>query len=96
MFVSIRFVELTKAYELLSDPERKLKYDNYGITEESLNFQQKHDYSQYNRYRTYPPYPLPGVANLLLVRYLVRYLPTYNIGRYLPYLTVGTLQTYIS
>jgi DnaJ family protein C protein 16 len=44
-----RFVELTRAYELLSDPERKLKYDNYGITEESLNFQQKHDYSQYNR-----------------------------------------------
>lgn len=45
-----RFVELTTAYELLSDPERKLKYDNYGITEESLNFQQKHDYSQYNRF----------------------------------------------
>ena len=46
---SDRFVEMTKAYEILSDPERKLKYDNYGITEDTPNFNKKHDYSQYNR-----------------------------------------------
>ena len=44
-----RFVDLTKAYEILSDPERKLNYDNYGITEDSPNFKKKHDYAQYNR-----------------------------------------------
>jgi len=47
---SDRFVEMTKAYEILSDPERKLKYDNYGITEDTPNFNKKHDYSQYNRF----------------------------------------------
>jgi len=45
-----RFVDLTKAYEILSDPERKLNYDNYGITEDSPNFKKKHDYAQYNRF----------------------------------------------
>ena len=43
------FVRLTKAYELLSDPERRRMYDNHGVTEDSPNFNKKHDYSQYNR-----------------------------------------------
>lgn len=44
-----RFIEITKAYELLSDPDRRKQYDNHGITEDSPNFRQKHDYSQYGR-----------------------------------------------
>lgn len=31
-----KFVEITKAYELLSDPERRRKFDIHGITEESV------------------------------------------------------------
>ncbi|XP_014209177.1 dnaJ homolog subfamily C member 16 [Copidosoma floridanum] len=31
-----KFVEITKAYELLSDPERRRKFDNHGITEEGI------------------------------------------------------------
>ncbi|XP_043269682.1 dnaJ homolog subfamily C member 16 [Venturia canescens] len=30
-----KFVEITRAYELLSDPERRRKYDNHGLTEEN-------------------------------------------------------------
>ncbi|KAK0166405.1 hypothetical protein PV328_004828 [Microctonus aethiopoides] len=29
-----KFVEITRAYELLSDPERRRKFDNHGLTEE--------------------------------------------------------------
>ena len=45
-----KFVRLTKAYELLSDPERRRMYDNHGVTEDTPNFNKKHDYSQYNRH----------------------------------------------
>jgi len=45
-----RFVDLTNAYNILSDPQRKLNYDNYGITEDAPNFNKKHDYAQYNRF----------------------------------------------
>jgi len=45
-----KFVELTKAYEIISDPERRRLFDNHGVTEDTPNFNQKHDYSQYNRY----------------------------------------------
>ena len=45
-----KFVKLTKAYELLSDPERRRMYDNHGVTEDTPNFNKKHDYSQYNRH----------------------------------------------
>ena len=45
-----KFVQLTKAYELLSDPERRRNYDNHGVTEDTPNFNKKHDYSQYNRF----------------------------------------------
>ena len=33
-----KFVEINRAYELLSDPERRKEYDNYGITEDTPNF----------------------------------------------------------
>ncbi|XP_066588233.1 dnaJ homolog subfamily C member 16 [Prorops nasuta] len=36
-----KFVEITKAYELLTDPERRKKFDNYGITEEGLPRQRR-------------------------------------------------------
>ena len=44
------FVRLTNANELLSDPERKRKYDDYGVTEDSTNLTSimKHDYSRNN------------------------------------------------
>jgi len=45
-----RFVDLTRSYEILSDPRRKLQYDNHGITEDAPNFNKRHDYAQYNRY----------------------------------------------
>ena len=41
-----------RAYELLSDPERRRLFDNHGITEDTPNFRQRHDYSQYNRFDT--------------------------------------------
>ena len=45
-----KFVLITRAYELLSDPERRRNYDNHGVTEDTPNFNKKHDYSQYNRF----------------------------------------------
>ena len=45
-----QFVKLTKAYDLLSDPDRRRNYDNHGVTEDTPNFNKKHDYSQYNRH----------------------------------------------
>ena len=33
-----KFVAINRAYELLSDPERRKEYDNYGITEDTPNF----------------------------------------------------------
>ena len=48
--VQDKFVEISKAYDLLNDPDRRRGYDNYGITEDTPNFRQKHDYSQYNRF----------------------------------------------
>jgi DnaJ homolog subfamily C member 16 len=45
-----KFVEINRAYELLSDPERRKEYDNYGITEDTPNFRKRHDYAQYGRF----------------------------------------------
>ncbi|XP_076277209.1 dnaJ homolog subfamily C member 16 l(3)80Fg [Lasioglossum baleicum] len=42
-----KFVEITKAYEILTDPERRKKFDNHGITEESIP-RQRRDSSQFN------------------------------------------------
>ena len=42
-----KFVRLTKAYDLISDPERRRMYDNHGVTEDTPNFNKKHDYNQY-------------------------------------------------
>ncbi|XP_040568648.1 dnaJ homolog subfamily C member 16 [Lepeophtheirus salmonis] len=48
-----RFVEITQAYELLSDPDRRRQYDNYGVTEDTPNFRKKHDYSTYERFEPF-------------------------------------------
>ena len=48
--VSITACVTSRAYELLSDPERRRLFDNHGITEDTPNFRQRHDYSQYNRF----------------------------------------------
>ncbi|RLU16233.1 hypothetical protein DMN91_011993 [Ooceraea biroi] len=42
-----KFVEITKAYELLTDPERRRKFDNHGITDEGLP-RQRRDNSHFN------------------------------------------------
>lgn len=42
-----KFVEITKAYELLTDPERRRKFDNHGITEEGIP-RQRRDSSHFN------------------------------------------------
>ncbi|XP_064461330.1 dnaJ homolog subfamily C member 16-like [Ornithodoros turicata] len=47
---SEKFIEVTKAYELLTDPERKENFDKYGHTEDSPNFRRQPDYSQFNRF----------------------------------------------
>ncbi|XP_057336763.1 dnaJ homolog subfamily C member 16 [Microplitis mediator] len=39
-----KFVEITKAYELLSDPERRRKFDNHGITEEHISRPKQSNY----------------------------------------------------
>ncbi|XP_063974734.1 dnaJ homolog subfamily C member 16 [Diachasmimorpha longicaudata] len=41
-----KFVEITKAYELLSDPERRRNFDNHGITEEGSKFRQERSHFQ--------------------------------------------------
>ncbi len=33
-----KFIEINTAYELLSDPDRRRKFDNHGITEDTPNF----------------------------------------------------------
>ncbi|XP_015605119.1 dnaJ homolog subfamily C member 16 isoform X2 [Cephus cinctus] len=42
-----KFVEITRAYELLTDPERRRKFDNHGITEEGMP-RQRRDNSHFN------------------------------------------------
>ncbi|CAL7950285.1 unnamed protein product [Xylocopa violacea] len=42
-----KFVQITKAYEILTDPERRKKFDNHGITEESIP-RQRRDNSHFN------------------------------------------------
>ncbi|XP_043787548.1 dnaJ homolog subfamily C member 16 [Apis laboriosa] len=42
-----KFVEITKAYEILTDPERRKKFDNHGITEENIS-RQRRDNSHFN------------------------------------------------
>lgn len=50
-----KFVEIKKAYELLSDNERRNAYDLRGVThEDAFNSRSGHDYSQYGRFATDP------------------------------------------
>ncbi|CAG0880674.1 unnamed protein product [Darwinula stevensoni] len=45
-----KFVEITKAYELLSDPARRKKFDDHGITEDTSNLDERPDYSKFHRF----------------------------------------------
>ncbi|XP_066997779.2 dnaJ homolog subfamily C member 16 [Anabrus simplex] len=46
-----KFVEINQAYELLTDPERRKKFDIYGMTEEGPPpVPPKRDFSQYRRF----------------------------------------------
>jgi len=47
-----KFIEINRAYELLSDPERRRKFDNHGITEDTPNFRKSNEdiYSSYGRF----------------------------------------------
>lgn len=50
-----KFVEIKKAYELLSDNERRSAYDLHGVThEDAFNVRNGHDYSQYGRFAPDP------------------------------------------
>lgn len=49
-----KFVEIKQAYELLSDPERRKAYDLHGLTEDTTNMHQRHDYSKYQRFTADP------------------------------------------
>ncbi|KAJ1527591.1 hypothetical protein ONE63_007554 [Megalurothrips usitatus] len=41
-----KFVEITQAYELLSDPERRKQYDLYGVLGDSAIAREKREYNQ--------------------------------------------------
>ncbi|XP_023241967.1 dnaJ homolog subfamily C member 16-like [Centruroides sculpturatus] len=45
-----KFIEINKAYELLMDPERRRKFDYHGVTEDTPNFRQQPDYSDFKRF----------------------------------------------
>ncbi|CAG0913740.1 unnamed protein product [Notodromas monacha] len=45
-----KFIELNKAYDILSDPERRKKFDDFGIYEDQPNFSKQPDYSQFGRF----------------------------------------------
>lgn len=48
----VKFIEINRAYELLSDPDRRRKYDNHGITEDTPNFRKSNEdiYGSYGRF----------------------------------------------
>ncbi|XP_055949494.1 dnaJ homolog subfamily C member 16-like [Argiope bruennichi] len=49
-----KFIEINKAYELLTDPERKRLFDRSGVTEDTPNFRHYPDYSQFRRFEGDP------------------------------------------
>lgn len=49
-----KFVEINKAYELLTDADRRKLYDNHGVTQEDAFARNSYDYSHYGRFATDP------------------------------------------
>ena len=45
-----KFIEINQAYELLSDPERREEFDNFGTTADTPNFRKRHDYTTFRRF----------------------------------------------
>lgn len=62
-----KFVEIKKAYELLSDTERRQAYDTRGITNEDAFIPRgQQDYGRYARFANDPFEEFFGYANKLL------------------------------
>lgn len=62
-----KFVEIKKAYELLSDSERRNAYDLHGVThEDAFASRSGHDYTQYGRFATDPFEEFFGYVNHLV------------------------------
>lgn len=62
-----KFVEIKKAYELLSDNERRNAYDLHGVThEDAFASRNAHDYSQYGRFASDPFEEFFGYSNVFL------------------------------
>lgn len=49
-----KFIEINKAYGLLSDPERRIEFDRFGSTEDTPNFRSRADYSSFKRFEFDP------------------------------------------
>lgn len=43
-----KFVQIKQAYELLIDPERRVKFDQMGITEDT--YKERYDYSRFHNH----------------------------------------------
>lgn len=62
-----KFVEIKKAYELLSDSERRNAFDLHGVThEDAFASRNGHDYTQYGRFATDPFEEFFGYVNQLV------------------------------
>ena len=71
-----KFIELNKAFEILKDPNKRNRFDQYGTTDDSRHargyhhgtFQhqnrQTREYSAHNGYRTFTFFASPEVGNL--------------------------------
>lgn len=68
-----KFVEIKKAYELLSDTERRNAYDLHGVThEDAFASRTGHDYSQYGRFASDPFEEFFGYVSHNFIRWISR------------------------